>query len=107
MIWMGPCSLCLWLEEYCDILYWLIEITGGKNVKLGYYKRKVESDENVHTFTMTELRDAAGKDKLGRHVCTEIAKSFMGWGSDMFPRNCPQVGMKESECLNLERRLRT
>jgi len=52
-------------------------------------KEKVEANDNVLTVTMTELRDAAGKDKLGVHVRAEISKTLAGMGLGHIPQELP------------------
>jgi len=52
-------------------------------------KDKVEANGNVLTVTMTELRDAAGKDKLGVHVRAEISKILAGMGLGHIPQELP------------------
>ena len=52
-------------------------------------KEKVEANDNVLTVTMVELREAAGKDKLGIHVKAEISKTLAGMGLGHIPRELP------------------
>lgn len=52
-------------------------------------KEKVEANDNILTVTMTDLRDAAGKDKLGVHVRAEISKTLAGMGLGHIPQELP------------------
>lgn len=52
-------------------------------------KKKVEDNGNVSTITMGVLRDAAGKDKLGVHVRSEIARTLDGLGLGYVPVELP------------------
>jgi len=50
---------------------------------------KVESNGNVITVTMEELREAAGAAKLGIHVRTEISSKLAGLGIGHVPKELP------------------
>ena len=52
-------------------------------------KEKVEANENILTITMTDLRDAAGKDKLGVHIRAEISKTLAGMGLGHIAQELP------------------
>lgn len=52
-------------------------------------KKKVEANDNILTITMIELRDAAGKDKLGVHVRSEISKTLACMGLGHVPKELP------------------
>ncbi|NEQ97653.1 MAG: hypothetical protein F6K30_13195 [Cyanothece sp. SIO2G6] len=52
-------------------------------------KEAVESNGNVHTVSMHELRDAAKKDKLGVHIRAEISKTLAGMGLGHLPQDLP------------------
>lgn len=52
-------------------------------------KARVEENQNILTVTMSELRDAAGKDKIGVHVKTEIMRSLAGMGLGHIPQQLP------------------
>ncbi|MES2820120.1 MAG: hypothetical protein V4812_14165 [Pseudomonadota bacterium] len=53
-------------------------------------KNKVEDNQNIYTINMSELRDAAGKEKLGIHVRSEISKTLAGMGLGHIPTELPQ-----------------
>lgn len=52
-------------------------------------KRLVEENENVHTFTMEQLRDAHGAARLGIHVRDAIANTLAGLGLGHVPKMLP------------------
>lgn len=52
-------------------------------------KKIVETNGNVFTLAMTELKDAAGKDKLGVNVRAEISKILAGMGLGHIPQELP------------------
>lgn len=52
-------------------------------------KNRIEENGNVFSFSMTELRDAAGKEKLGVNVRAEISKILAGFGLGHIPRDLP------------------
>lgn len=52
-------------------------------------KKKVETNGNVLTLSMTDLKDAAGKDKLGVNVRAEISKTLAGMGLGHIPQELP------------------
>lgn len=64
-------------------------------------KNKVEQNDSVATFTMTELRDATGKEKLGVHVKAEISKTLTGLGIGHIPRDLPSY---QDEVVRLYKR---
>lgn len=52
-------------------------------------KEAVEGDGNIKTFSMVELRDATGRDKLGVHVRAEISSTLAGMGLGHVPQEIP------------------
>ncbi len=52
-------------------------------------KRQVESNDDVSTVTMEELREAAGAGKLGIHVRAQISKTLAGMGLGHVPQDLP------------------
>ena len=52
-------------------------------------KDKVEANDNILTVTMTDLRSATGKEKLGIRVRAEISKTLAGMGLGHIPRELP------------------
>jgi len=52
-------------------------------------KNMVEENNNVLTISMTELKEAAGKDKLGVNVRAEISKTLAGMGLGHIPQEIP------------------
>ena len=52
-------------------------------------KTQVEDNDNVVTVSMNELKDAAGKDRLGTHVRREISKTLAGMGLGHIPSEIP------------------
>jgi hypothetical protein len=52
-------------------------------------KRNVEENGGTASFTMVQLRDAAGKDKLGVNVRKEISKTLAGMGLGHIPQELP------------------
>ncbi len=52
-------------------------------------KEQVESNGNVHTFTMDVLRDANGSGKLGVNVRAEISQALAGIGLGHVPVELP------------------
>lgn len=52
-------------------------------------KNRVEENGNVASFSMIELRDAAGKEKLGVNVRAEIQKILAGLGLGHVPKELP------------------
>lgn len=52
-------------------------------------KNLVEENGGVVSFTMNELRDAAGKEKLGVNVRAEISKTLAGFGLGHIPKELP------------------
>ncbi len=53
-------------------------------------KELVAENEGVHTVSMEQLRDATGKDKLGKHVISEIRSSLAGMGLGHVPKELPR-----------------
>jgi hypothetical protein len=53
-------------------------------------KENVADNGGVHTVTMEQLRDAAGKDKLGVHVRDEIKSSLAQMGLGHVPKELPK-----------------
>lgn len=53
-------------------------------------KAQVEEHGSTHTVTMENLRDAAGKDKLGVNVRTEIKSQLAGMGLGHVPKELPR-----------------
>ena len=52
-------------------------------------KSAVESNGNIKTFPLGDLRDATGKDKLGVHVRSEISSTLAGMGLGHVPQELP------------------
>lgn len=52
-------------------------------------KSRVESNDNVVTVTMEELRGAMGAGKLGVHIRAEISKQLAGMGLGHVPKELP------------------
>ncbi len=52
-------------------------------------KKRVEANDNVITLQMVELRDAAGRDKLGVNVRSEISSIIAGMGLGHVPKELP------------------
>ena len=52
-------------------------------------KGRVESNDNVLTVSMNELKAAAGRDRLGVHVRSEISKTVAGMGLGHIPSELP------------------
>lgn len=52
-------------------------------------KARVESNQGILTVNMSELRDAAGKEKIGIHVKTEISRILAGMGLGHLPQELP------------------
>jgi hypothetical protein len=52
-------------------------------------KDAVEKNGNVKTFTMEELRDAHGSDRLGVHVRNDISSMLAGLGLGHVPEVLP------------------
>jgi len=52
-------------------------------------KNNVESNGNVLTVTMEQLREAHGAGKLGVHVKSEISKALAGIGLGHVPQDLP------------------
>lgn len=64
-------------------------------------KKKVEGNGNILTLTMTELRDAAQRDKLGVNVRAEISKTLAGMGLGHIPQELPSY---QDELVRLYKR---
>ena len=52
-------------------------------------KKAVEDNGNVKTFTMGQLRDAQGVDRLGVNVLTAISSKLAGMGLGHVPEELP------------------
>lgn len=52
-------------------------------------KARVEAGQGILTVNMIELRDAAGKEKIGPHVKTEITRMIVGMGLGHLPQELP------------------
>lgn len=52
-------------------------------------KNTIEDNGDISTFSMIELRDAAGKEKLGVNVRAEISKTLAGLGVGHIPKELP------------------
>ncbi|MEJ7841477.1 MAG: hypothetical protein WKF95_06865 [Rubrobacter sp.] len=52
-------------------------------------KADVEMNGNVLTVTMERLRNAAGANKLGVHVRSDISNTLAGIGLDHVPQELP------------------
>ena len=53
-------------------------------------KSNVESNGNVQTVTMEELRDVQGVSKLGKHVLKSISSRLAGMGLGHIPQALPK-----------------
>lgn len=52
-------------------------------------KNQIEENGDISSFSMTELRDAAGKEKLGVNVRAKISKTLAGLGLGHIPKELP------------------
>jgi hypothetical protein len=52
-------------------------------------KASVEAGENLLSISMDELKAAAGKDRLGVHVRSEISRTLAGMGLGHIPNELP------------------
>lgn len=52
-------------------------------------KKQVEENGNLLTVQMNELKEAAGRDRLGVHVRSEISRTLSGMGLAHIPKNLP------------------
>jgi len=52
-------------------------------------KNQVENSGDIISLTMSDLRDATGKDKLGVHVKAQISKTLAGMGLGHIPQELP------------------
>ena len=59
---------------------------------LGTYEKSglsVEENGNVQTVSMNDLKEAAGRDRLGVHVRGELMRTLAGMGLGHIPRDLP------------------
>ncbi|POR73592.1 hypothetical protein BKM30_26335 [Pseudomonas syringae pv. syringae] len=64
-------------------------------------KARVEGSQGILTVNMIELRDAAGKEKIGPHVKTEITRILVGMGLGHIPTELPNY---QNESVRLYKR---
>jgi hypothetical protein len=52
-------------------------------------RTRVEESEFVMTVAMSDLRDAFGKKRIGKHVADEISRKLQQTGLGSFPKDLP------------------
>lgn len=64
-------------------------------------KTKVEENDDLLTFQMNELKEVAGRDRLGRKVRDEISRMLSGMGLAHIPKELPK---SQNELVRLYKR---
>lgn len=57
--------------------------------KIEQIKEAVIDNNDVKTFTMSDLRDAYGKQRIGKHVAQDISRKLQQNGLGSYPSDLP------------------